>query len=98
MTGPAAFLLPSAVRGSTAGYAVYLVALLAIAALLAGKDGRTAVRLAGAGALFVLALVFRSIDQAMCPTFPYGTHFLWHLLNAVVLYLLLRAAILARGP
>ncbi|MEA2994998.1 MAG: hypothetical protein QOG74_547, partial [Alphaproteobacteria bacterium] len=28
--------------------------------------------------------------------FPLGTHFLWHLLNAMVLYLLLRSAIAAR--
>jgi hypothetical protein len=97
VTGPAEALLPSAVRGATAGYATYLVALVAIAALLAGKDSRTAMRLAAAGAVFVLALVFRSIDQAVCSTFPYGTHFLWHLLNAVVLYLLLRAAMLARS-
>lgn len=97
VTGPGEFLLPSAIRGTTAGYVTYLVALLAIAALLAGQDRQTAMRLTAAGAVFVLALVFRSIDQAVCQTFPYGTHFLWHVLNAAVLYLLLRAAILARS-
>ena len=34
----------------------------------------------------------------MCGSFPLGTHFLWHSLNGLVLYLLLRAAIKhARG-
>jgi hypothetical protein len=97
VTGPAEFLLPSAIRGATAGYATYLVALLAIAALLMRKDRQTALRLAVAGAVFVLALVFRSIDRAVCQSVPYGTHFLWHVLNAAVLYLLLRTAILVRS-
>lgn len=36
----------------------------------------------GGSALFfaVVALMFRSIDQAVCITFPIGTHFLWHIL------------------
>lgn len=49
-----------------------------------------------AGGTLMLSLVFRSIDMAVCPAFPLGSHFLWHLLNAVVLYLLLRAALIDR--
>lgn len=44
--------------------------------------------------VFILALIFRSIDTAVCPDFPIGTHFLWHILVAVVLYLATRALIL----
>jgi hypothetical protein len=40
-------------------------------------------------------LVFRTIDRAVCSSVPIGTHFIWHLLNAVVLYVLLRTAMLA---
>ena len=43
--------------------------------------------------MFVVSLAFRTMDQAVCPAFPLGTHFIWHLLNAGVLYILLRAAI-----
>ena len=50
-----------------------------------------------AGGTLVLSLVFRSIDMAVCPAFPLGTHFLWHLFNAAVLYLLLRAALIDRA-
>lgn len=38
----------------------------------------------GAGILAV-SLVFRSLDEALCHTVPVGTHFLWHLLNALML-------------
>jgi len=36
----------------------------------------------------------RSVDEAACPYIPIGTHFLWHALIAVVLYLSMRALIL----
>jgi hypothetical protein len=35
------------------------------------------------------------MDREACALFPLGSHFLWHLLNAAVLYLLLRSAIAA---
>ncbi len=40
--------------------------------------------LIGAGILAV-SLVFRSVDQAVCPAWPLGTHFAWHLLNGIML-------------
>lgn len=36
---------------------------------------------------FLISLVFRSIDPYYCPSWPYGTHFLWHFLNSIVLSL-----------
>lgn len=50
-----------------------------------------------AAAVFSTSLVFRSVDQAVCDLVPIGTHFLWHALNAVVLFLCLRAALLREG-
>ncbi len=47
--------------------------------------------------IFLASLAFRSIDDAVCPDVPVGTHFLWHLLNGVVLYLSMRALILNRS-
>jgi len=35
------------------------------------------------------------MDHAICVVFPLGTHFIWHLLNAAVLLVLLDAAISA---
>ena len=48
-------------------------------------------------AIFLASLGFRSIDQAVCPHLPVGTHFLWHILNGLVLYLSMRALILDRA-
>jgi len=45
---------------------------------------------------FILALisfVFRKVDMDVCEYFPIGTHFLWHTLNGVLLYILLRELI-----
>ncbi|WP_372425536.1 hypothetical protein [Salinarimonas chemoclinalis] len=50
-----------------------------------------------AAATFALSLVFRSVDVAVCGWLPLGTHFLWHVLNAVVLFLCVRAAIRVRA-
>jgi hypothetical protein len=38
--------------------------------------------------IFTLSLLLRTLDFALCSAWPIGTHFLWHLLNAFVLYLL----------
>jgi hypothetical protein len=51
--------------------------------------------LASAALLFLVSLIFRTVDRDVCPVFPLGTHFLWHVLNAGVLWLLLRTVILA---
>lgn len=36
--------------------------------------------------LFILALIFRSSDQYLCDYIKFGSHFLWHILNAILLY------------
>jgi hypothetical protein len=40
--------------------------------------------LIGAGILCV-SLTFRSLDEILCTAFPVGTHFVWHVLNGVML-------------
>ncbi|MBG0795715.1 ceramidase domain-containing protein [Methylocystis sp. H62] len=87
-----------ALNGSV-GYLPALAALAIFAALLWSRSGQrgTARTLAVAALLFAISLVFRTIDRAICPAVPLGAHFLWHMLNACVLWLLLRAAIVV-GP
>lgn len=51
---------------------------------------REPLTLAAAAGIFALALTFRTLDGIVCPLFPLGTHFLWHLLGAVALYLLVK--------
>ncbi|MEW8335547.1 MAG: ceramidase domain-containing protein [Candidatus Thiodiazotropha sp.] len=46
-------------------------------------------RLLYAMLLFTLSLTFRTLDQSLCAVWPYGTHFIWHLLNGLTLYLVM---------
>ncbi|ULO24722.1 ceramidase domain-containing protein [Methylocystis sp. SB2] len=85
-----------ALNGSV-GYLPALAALAIFAALLWTSRRETGRALAAAALLFAISLVFRTIDRAICPAIPLGAHVLWHMLNACVLWLLLRAAIIA-GP
>jgi hypothetical protein len=46
-------------------------------------------------AVFCAALTCRSIDLVICRQLPIGTHFLWHVLNGLVVYLAMRALVVA---
>ncbi len=71
--------------------------LLIMTALLAVKRHPTVRSFALAGGLFTVSLFFRTVDERICDAFPIGTHFLWHVCNAIVLYLLLAALIREAG-
>lgn len=60
-----------------------LIALTAYALHIAPAAGR---RMAGAALLFVVALAVRTLDRSLCELWPWGTHFVWHLLVAWILY------------
>lgn len=93
---------PTALRGGV-GYLPPLLAMPVIAVALwrravpaAAPPERTLAasrRILLAALTFALSLTLRTLDQPLCPVIPTGLHFLWHLLNAVVLYLLLSAQI-----
>ncbi|MFD9737108.1 hypothetical protein [Umezawaea sp. NPDC059074] len=51
-----------------------------------------------AGVVFGVALTLRTVDLSACAEWPSGTHYLWHLLNAVVLYLVTREAAVRVSP
>ncbi len=56
--------------------------------------------LIGAG-LLALSLTFRSLDETLCSALPIGTHFMWHLLNGVMLgwmIVVYRSHMLASAP
>jgi hypothetical protein len=82
---------PGALNGSL-DYLPALAAMLILVWFVPSKV-RPAIWLASI--LFVVSLAFRTMDQAICTAFPLGTHFVWHLLNAAVLFVLLDAAISA---
>ena len=42
-----------------------------------------------AAAMFLVSFAARTADEPLCPTVVLGTHFLWHLLNGLLLWLLI---------
>jgi len=88
------WLAPLGVLNGSVGYLPALVALIVVARATRGQARRG---LEWAVMIFTVSLASLTVDLAVCDAFPLGTHFAWHLLNAVVLYVLLRTAIKAAG-
>lgn len=74
--------------GSSAFYVSALLAIFVVAA--ASRNRRVAASLRNAGIVFAISITFRALDMPLCQGLPQGTHPLWHLLNGIVLFLLVR--------
>ena len=83
--------------GSSAGYVPALAAIFVVAALVWRSSARLAKGLAAAGVVFAASLTFRMLDMPVCDSLALGTHFMWHILNGLVLFLLLRLLLPATG-
>jgi hypothetical protein len=84
------------------GYLPALAAMAIIGGLLYERRHPAAPYILWAALIFAVSVTFRSIDMAMCGATLFegrklGTHFIWHLLNGLTLFLLLRASFEA-GP
>lgn len=88
--------LPS-LNGSQ-GYFPVLIALVFYGVILARRGHPAATGLIAAAALFSLSLTFRSVDQAACGVLPFGTHFLWHIFNGILLGVVLIAFVRHGAP
>lgn len=91
----------AAVVGRLNGSVSYLPVPLLIAGYamaLRRRRPRTARGLALGAAILAVSLVFRSVDRAVCAAFPLGTHFLWHLLNALMLGWMILVLARAKAP
>lgn len=89
------------VLGGSAAYAPLALLIAAHAAALWRRAPTTARGLALGAALLVLSIGMRSLDMAICPRWPLGTHFAWHLLNGLMLGWMIevyRRHSLAPGP
>lgn len=60
-----------------------LIALYAV--LLRRRAPATARGLALGAGLLVVSLTFRSLDMVLCAAVPFGTHFMWHVMNGLML-------------
>ena len=80
--------------GGSQSYVPALVALLGVGAWLhAAREHPAGRALMQAGGVFAVSLTFRSLDGPLCEMLPIGTHFLWHVLNGLVFWILLRALV-----
>lgn len=82
-------LLPSHWLNGSAGYLPAWVALATITWL--SQQGNARRWLLRATLLFPVSLTFRTLDLPVCDALPFGTHFLWHLCNAAVLWMVIEA-------
>jgi hypothetical protein len=92
-------LLPPDTLNGTVMYLPTYAAIIVMSAALWIKDrsvGRVFVTVL---VVWTCSLFFRTIDMDICPRFHFGTHFLWHTLNAWVLWRLLMVLIAkAKAP
>ena len=75
------------------GYLSSMMALIVIAVHLYLKARPSSSHFMFAAIIGVVSLSCRIIDRELCPMLPTGTHFLWHILNATLLYILLKQLI-----
>jgi hypothetical protein len=81
--------------GAASGYLGAWSVLLMLVAHSTFKQLPFAKHLAAAAFVFALSLSLRQIDLPLCSDWRWGTHFAWHLLNALTLGLTTWAVVLA---
>ena len=82
-TAPLFGMIPG--LGSSAGYAPVPLLIAIYALLLRHRLPQVARGLAIGAGLLIASLIFRTIDEPLCGVVPFGTHFMWHILNATML-------------
>lgn len=75
------------------GYLSSMMALIGIAIYLHLRARPSSQYFMLASIIGVVSLFCRAIDKAICDIWPYGTHFIWHSLNALLLYILMKQII-----
>jgi hypothetical protein len=83
---------PNAMNDSI-GYLSSMAALVMIAVHLHIARRPSSHQFLLAALVGVISLFFRAIDNDICAEWPFGTHFLWHTLNATLLYILMKQVI-----
>jgi hypothetical protein len=89
-------LLPPGTLNGSAAYLPNLLTLLAITVYLHQRRAPAFHSFALASGVFAAALILRTFDRAWCLALPIGTHFVWHLLAGLLLWLVSRELTLRR--
>ena len=77
--------LPLSVLGSTRIYISILILITLYSLILYKKFPYLSRGLAMGALLLTISMFARSVDLPLCETIPTGTHFLWHVINAIML-------------
>lgn len=84
------------VFGSSKSYLPALFMLIGFAIWAVRRDLHSTHYIIMAFLVFALSLTSRILDDHLCMLWPHGTHFIWHILNAITLYLCIRFYIQAQ--
>lgn len=90
-------LSTTALTNGSIDYVPAVLALFGVGIALASRGEAAGRAILGIACLFLLSLTFRTLDRALCASLPLGTHALWHILNAAVLYGLIAVALRSRS-
>ena len=70
---------------TSAGYWPVALLIAIYGVLLRGRYPATGHGLLVGAGILAVSLTFRSIDMPVCDALPIGTHFMWHVLNGIML-------------
>ncbi|KQT45366.1 hypothetical protein ASG52_14450 [Methylobacterium sp. Leaf456] len=88
----------AALTNGSVDYLPAVLALFGVGLALLKRTPEAGRAILATGGVFLVSLAFRTVDARVCAALPLGTHFLWHALNALVLYRLpATAALFRRG-
>jgi hypothetical protein len=93
VTLASAAVLPPGFMNGSGDYLPALIAGVIVSLQLLRKGHPAWLNISLASAVLFVSLIFRTTDEILCSVLPTGTHFLWHILNGLVLALYLEAAI-----
>ena len=79
------YLLDFDFLGDSAGYMPILFLTGAYALILRNKLPKVSNGLLIGFYALAISLAFRTVDQTFCSQWPVGTHFMWHIVNAITL-------------
>ena len=84
--------VPPGLRGAV-GYAPAWLSLWGFALYTLARRHSLRGPMGAAAVTFTLSLTLRTLDAPLCAEVPFGTHFLWHIFNAVTLALVIRVLV-----
>ena len=87
----------SALKNSFIGYSAFyvpiLLYLILLSILLWLKDNPMRKGMIITSLVFTLSICMRILDFKVCHIVPYGTHFIWHILNSITIYFAVKSLV-----